>query len=191
MSGRADSEIRIRINTEHDGAGATAANRKLDETKRAAGGVGDSLRSASRGAELFGKVLRGAGWLGIILQLVNVSQRLKNAIGSVAEAADAAAKKAEAKAAEEAVKRQKDAWDELKKSIDASTEAAALPAEMVSIARGGGRALEDARSQVAEQRELAGIDPSDVDRREKEDAVRARFARARDLTSAACAKEDA
>ncbi len=52
MAGRADSEVKVKFTTEHDGRGAEAANKTLEKTKQKADG-------AAGGFSRFGKAVSG------------------------------------------------------------------------------------------------------------------------------------
>ena len=176
--------IEIDIDSKHDPKG-------VNDAKNGFAGLENSINSVSRKAEVLGKIMRGLGFIAIIQQAVAIYETIRDRINAVSEAAKKLDEQQAEKKSVKALEDQKTAWDNLKTSIAAVNAQLARRAELESIAKGGERGIEDARSLVSEQTDLAGIAFDDPERKEKEDAVRARYARSRAITAASRTKDDA
>lgn len=176
--------IEFDISSKHDPKG-------VDDAKAGFAGLEKGINSVAQKAELLGKVMRGLGYIAIVQQAISLYNSLRDRMNAAKEAAEKLAdQQADAKA-KQAIEDQKTAYDNLKNSMAALNAELARKAELEAISQGGARGIEDARSLVSEQTELSGISFDDPERKEKEDAVRAKYARQRAITSASREKEDA
>jgi len=194
MGNGADSEIKIRFTTEHDGAGADAANAKLEETKRKAGGAADGFEGASKSVHGFRGAMRLAssamgafGFLGIISKIAELVKAFEDArVKKEAMLASTGAGNAEASIA--GLKAGYDQLTESIKSAAAATDAVRANTDKLTEAN---RRLEDANLAIGEEREVAAIDKKDPLREEKEGAVRAKYGQRRADASGDKGMEDA
>jgi len=185
-----DSELKIKITTDHDGKGADAAGKAVDKTKRKAdeasgafGKMGQAARNASR------MIRMAMGAMGFVAVIHAIDGLIKK-WHAVKEAQEDALNKMNTEGAVKLIDGIAAAYDRLAQSIaDAKRETDALRANTDDLLAAE-RRIEDARLARREEDEVAAIAPDDPLRGEKEKAVRARYAAIRTETSGKREAED-
>lgn len=170
--------------------GARSGGRELDESGKKASGLSDQFKKMSERAELFGKVMRGLGVVGIFSMIGDALQGLTAYIADANSAGERMTLEKIARRSSEAVTDLAAAFETLKTKITDAAASLQKLSEIESISKGGRRALEDAKSQLAEADEIAALDPSDPERSQREAAIRARYSRQRAVSAVDRKKED-
>ncbi len=194
MSGRADSEIKVKFVTEHDGSGADQASRGLDKVKskagESAGGFGRLGKAVASFQGAMGRVnalMSAFGVIAVIQKIVELVQAFRAAIRAKADL-DASINSDNAKAG---VERLKAAYDDLRASIAAADRATADARATTDLLVEAERRLQDAALTRREEDEVAAISRDDPLAAEKEKAVRARYAKTRAESASSRGVDDA
>ena len=197
----AEYDTTIRIGTQADLSGGVQTEKQYDRLIAKAKELGkqgtasgkqveSSLGGVSRVAGLLRKALGGFGAVALITGLVGAIEKVRKSFGEAKSELDklAAAKaKAEHKEAVEALAKSYGALGEAAKK---ATDALQHQNEMLDISVKNARDLEDAQLNLAEQKELAAIDDSDLAAGEKRAQISARYAQRRGALAASRGKED-
>ena len=197
----AEYDTTIRIGTQADLSGGVQTEKQYDRLIAKAKELGkqstasgkqveSSLGGVSRAAGLLRKALGGFGAVALITGLVGAIEKVRKSFGEAKSELDKlveAKSKAEHKEAVEALAKSYDALGEAAKK---ATDALQHQNEMLDISVKNARDLEDAQLNLAEQKELAAIDDSDLAAGEKRAQISARYAQRRGALAASRGKED-
>lgn len=193
MAGGADSEVKVKFTTEHDGRGAEEANKTLEKTKQKADGAAGGFSRFGKAVSGFKSVmekansaLAGFGVMALVGQIMRLVQAFKDA----QEAHEDMVAAIGADNAAAAVKRLKKAYDELKESITRVSQETATVRENTDLLIDAERRLEDAALSRREEDEVAALDKDDPLRKEKEAEIRARYGQQRAETAGRRADDD-
>ena len=197
MGEKADSEIKIKFTTEHDGSGADAAHKKIDETKKkageAAGGFGQLEQSMSmvhKTMKKVNEVFAGLGILGVVMTVVNAVKGLHEWLNASKERAKELNEEAGKAADVKAVGKLAADYKKLADNINLAKEAALRMRDIGDIHIANQRSLEDAQSALSEENEIAGIKYDDPERDQKKSVIQKEYARKRALTDVQRKQED-
>ena len=193
MAGGANSEVKVKFTTEHDGRGAEEANKTLEKTKQKADGAAGGFSRFGKAVSGFKSVmekansaLAGFGVMALVGQIMRLVQAFKDA--QKAHEDMVAAIGADNAAA--GVNRLKEAYDELKESITRVSQEIATVRENTDLLLDAERRLEDAALSRREEDEVAALDKDDPLRKEKEAEIRARYGQQRAETAGRRADDD-
>lgn len=175
--------IEIDISSRHDSKG-------VDEAKSGLGGIEKGIASASQKAELFGKILRGVGWFGLIQQGIAIFNSLKEKIDNNRNAAKELNDKIAEINRSGAVKATAEEYKKLGQEIARVNQRLEEKNALEEMASKTSRAKEDASSRLSEIRELMALSPDDPLRAEKEGEIRAKYSSSRAVTAAQRKRED-
>lgn len=196
-----ENESIVKIKTEGDNSGAERAEKAL-------GGVGNAAKRASRESVVgaanaesaFGRfrgaiaavrnVLTGFGVVGVFSMLASAVGKVTESFGAAKKEAEELAKAKDKAAHAKEVEDLAKAYEQLGESMRKASEAMQRANELEDIATRNARALEDAQTELAKQKELAAIDPNDPAAAEKRAQIEARYAAQRGETAANRSRED-
>lgn len=186
----ADTKGADQVAAAHERAGR-AATKAADDSKKGFEGVRKSIESTSRAAEIFNKILSGFGFIGIFTMAVGVVDKLKSSLGASKEEAKKFAEESRKAADTARIEKLADAWKKLEDQISSTSAAQSRANELEDMQRDNARKLEDDQAELAKQKELAALDPSDPLYEKKKAQIEARYGAAAAKRSVSRRQEDA
>lgn len=191
----------IKLGLDADLSGGVQTEKQLDQLRKKAKQMGDESSSALGNVQqAVGKLqksigflrsaLTGFGAVGAIMGLVSAIGKIRESFGKAKKEAEEFAKAKEKTEHKDAVDALAKSYETLEKSIANSTKAAQRANEVQNIAKKNARELEDAQIDLAEQKELAAVDPSNPAANEIRATISARYAARRGNLSSARSRED-
>ena len=191
MGGKADSEVKVKFVTEHDGSGADAANRKLDETKGKTAAASGGFAGLGRAVTGFKESLTKA--IAVGASMASIVQSIMTVVKAFADARKAHEDMVAAIQADNAaagVGRLKAAYDEMKESVALVSDEITAARENMDGMLDSERRLQDAALTRREEDEVAALGKDDPLAKEKEAEIRARYGQARAETAGKRGVED-
>lgn len=182
-----DGEVSVRIKvTAEDGGVAraesglkrvgAAAKKAAEASKGGLAGVRASVGKVSGAFGALRAVLSGVGAVAFAETVAAGLGKIRESFGRSRKEAEAYAAAQERAARAEDVERLAKAYEALEESIAGAAAARAHGNEVADIELRNARALEDAMDELAEQRELAAVDPDGAAAEEERAEIRARHA---------------
>ena len=168
-----------------------AAKKAGEESKKGFEAAKQTIEGTSRAAELFNKVLRGFGFIGIFTMLLGAVEKLRDAFRASKERAREFAEEARKAADTKRIEKLTEAWKKLEDQISSAAAAQARAHELEDMERDNARKLEDDQAELSKQQELAALDPNDPLYEKKKAQIEARHSAAAAKRSVARRQEDA
>ena len=196
-----DYDTKITLGMEADLSGGVQTEKQLDQLKRKArefgkegesslGQVQQAVGKLQKSIGFLRSALTGFGAVGAIMGLVSAIGKIRESFGNAKKEAEEFAKAKEKTEHKDAVDALAKSYETLEKSIINSTKAAQRSNEIQGIAKKNARELENAQLDLAEQQELAAVDPSDPAANEIRSTISARYAARRGHLSSTRSRED-
>ena len=196
-----DHDTTINLKTVADNSGAESARKAHEKVGEAAKNAADKTASAAdksagaigrvrKAADLLRGILTGFGVVGVFTALVAAVDKVRESFGAAKKEAEELAKAKDKAAHAKAIEDLAKSYEKLGEAARQAAESVQRGNEVQDIATRNARALEDAQTELAKQKELAAIDPNDPAAAEKRTQIEARYAAQRGKTSADRSRED-
>ena len=198
---RKEDKVVIKIQTDSDSRGADQANTKIRQivktAKQASASTSASFKTMASEVSKVGtavsavsQLIRGFGIAGIIVTAIGYIKQIRDWLNKSKDAARELGEEARKVAEQKAVDALADKYKNLTQAISEAKTALREMNELDAVNLANLRALEDAQSKLAEEKEIAAIAQADPDKDLKQTAIRQRYARERSLTGVSRKKED-
>lgn len=199
-----DGTVNVNLKITADDAGADKAEKGLERVGQAgkkvaaaanAGGnsfgkLGQGIEKVSSTVGKLNAVITGFGVVGIVMNVVNVFKALHDWINKDTKAAQELRKEMATKAAAEQIERVAEAYKKVAEAIKEAARERQRGNELLAEELRISREAEDAKLDLAEQRELEGVDETSETAEEEKGRISARYAAIRGERTASRHKED-
>ena len=199
MADTGEVNVKLKVTAETGGAAKVkaamastgdAAKKAADKSKSAFAQVQSSMSGVTQAAGLFQKVLAGFGLVGVVTSIAGAVSKIRDSFKESTKEAKEFEKAAEAKAVQASVDALAESYRQLTAAIGRANEARRHEQEIDDIKLKNRRDTEDAALDLAEQKELAGIDANDPAAAEARAEIQARYQAERSKRQAERAKFD-
>ena len=184
----ADQEYTTKIKIEADTSGGDAAAKSLDKVETKAIGLGKAFKGL-KGALSW--LTTGSFVVGGVAAAVSLYDKIAHGASKAAEAVKKLQDERQKEADEKRIEKLADAYDRLKKSIEAAAEARKRANELEDMEKTAAREQEDIDAQAAKDAELAALDPNDRYYEQKKAQIEAKYSGAAANRAAQRKVEDA
>ncbi len=199
MADTGEVNVKLKVTAETGGAAKVkaalestgeAAKKAADKTKGSFAQVQSTMSGVTRAAGLFQKALTGFGVVGVVTTLAAAIGKIRDSFKESTKEAKEFEKAAEAKAVQASVDALAESYRKLTEAISEANAARRHEQELDDIKLKNKRDAEDAALDLAEQKELAGIDANDLAAAEARAEIQARYQAERSKRQAERAKFD-
>ena len=199
MADTGEVNVKLKVTAETGGAAKVkaalestgeAAKKAADKGKSAFAQVQSTMSGVTRAAGLFQKALAGFGLVGVITSIAGAVSKIRDSFRESTREAKEFEKAAQAKAVKESIDALAESYRKLTEAIGEANAARRHEQELDDIKLKNRRDAEDAALDLAEQKELAGIDANDPAAAEARAEIQARYQAERSKRQAERAKFD-
>ncbi|MBQ5796271.1 MAG: hypothetical protein IIW14_09805 [Kiritimatiellae bacterium] len=168
----ADQEYTTKIKIEADTSGGDAAAKSLDKVETKAIGLGKAFKGL-KGALSW--LTTGSFVVGGVAAAVSLYDKIAHGASKAAEAVKKLQDERQKEADASRIEKLADAYDRLKKSIEAAAKERQNANELEDMEKSASRELEDINAQAAKDAELAALDPNDRYYEQKKAQIEAKY----------------